>query len=324
MLAEELCSRLDLLSDESRERVLVEASSRPSRWRECLRLTTSGTTPASGHAAAYLAQLGTEDDAIFLRATGATRKPIRPAALAITRRLAKGVYLADLGVVEVSLGGGHLPRSLRRKVLALLCFLASRPSMAANREEALDALWPDLSPDAGGNSLHQAIYFMRRVFEPDFREGLSAGYIQVDGEIVALNPTLVDSASRECWRLLRADKDTSPTTVERLLQLYTGRYALDFAYEEWASGYRENLHAAVLAAVEASVARARHERDFERAIRIGHGMLAIDPQADGLELELLRAYKASGRQAAAAEQYAHYASYVRNELAADPVSFDDI
>ena len=53
-------------------------------------------------------------------------------------------------------------------------------------------------------------------------------------------------------------------------------------------------------------------------------MLAIDPTADAIELELLRAYKASGRLAAAAEQYAHYAAYVRGELGAEPPPFADV
>ena len=68
--------------------------------------------------------------------------------------------------------------------------------MAANKDEALDALWPDLSPTAATNSLHQAIYFLRRIFEPDYREGLSAGYIQFDGDVVSLNSDLIDSSSR--------------------------------------------------------------------------------------------------------------------------------
>ena len=53
-------------------------------------------------------------------------------------------------------------------------------------------------------------------------------------------------------------------------------------------------------------------------------VLAIDPTADTIELELLRAYKAGGRHAAAAEQYAHYAAYVRDELGAEPPPFDDL
>jgi DNA-binding SARP family transcriptional activator len=53
-------------------------------------------------------------------------------------------------------------------------------------------------------------------------------------------------------------------------------------------------------------------------------MLAVDPTADAVELGLLRIYKSTGRQAAAAEQYAHYAGVLREELGAEPPSFDDI
>ena len=53
-------------------------------------------------------------------------------------------------------------------------------------------------------------------------------------------------------------------------------------------------------------------------------VLAIDPAADAIELELLRAYKLGGRHAAAAEQYAHYAAYLRGELGADPPAYQDI
>ena len=260
----------------------------------------------------------------MLRTTAASKKMLRPSALAITQRLAQSVFVSDLGVVELRVGATMLPRGMRRKVLALLLFLSSRPRMAANRDEALDALWPDLNPEAGGNSLHQAIYYLRRVFEPDFREGMSAGYIQVDGDVVSVHPTLVDTASRECWRLLRQGRLGEEAVVDRLLELYAGRYALDFAYEDWSAYYRENLHAAVLAAVEAAQVRARMGGDFERAIRLGHDVLTVDPQADAIELELVRAYKASDRRAAAAEQYMHYAASMRNELAAEPPSFDDI
>ena len=114
----------------------------------------------------------------------------------------------------------------------------------------MEAIWPDLNPEAGGNSLHQAIYYLRRVVEPAFREGMSAGYVEVDGDVVSLHPTLVDTASRECWRLLRQDRGGDDGALDRLLGLYRGRYALDFVYEDWAATYRENLHAAVLAHVE--------------------------------------------------------------------------
>jgi DNA-binding SARP family transcriptional activator len=249
---------------------------------------------------------------------------LRPPALNITQRLAEPILVADLGAVEVWIGPERARKPLRRKVLALLCYLASRPRMVANREQAIEALWPELHPDAAGNSLHQAIYHLRRVFEPYFREGMSAAYVKVDGDLVSLNPDLVDSTSRRCWRFLDQIRSSQSDDVDQLVETYQGRFALTFAYEEWAESYRENLHAAVLAATEASMARRRQAFDFEGAIHIGQRILSVDPDADGIELELLRSYKQAGRAAAAAEQYAHYSAYVRRELATEPPAWDEL
>jgi DNA-binding SARP family transcriptional activator len=108
------------------------------------------------------------------------------------------------------------------------------------------------------------------------------------------------------------------------MDLYRGRYALDFAYEDWASAYRENLHAAVLARVEAAIATSYRSGGTDTATMLAQAMLAVDPTADAIELALLRIYKLTGRQAAAAEQYAHYAAVCREELGADPPTFDEI
>ncbi|MEO5965725.1 MAG: BTAD domain-containing putative transcriptional regulator, partial [Candidatus Limnocylindrales bacterium] len=261
--------------------------------------------------------IGSREDAFQLRALAANRKAIRPAAVRITQRLADPIEIRDLGQVEVWKGGTRL-RIVRRKVLGLVCFLSSRPSMAATRDEVLDALWPDLGSDTAGNSLHQTIYFLRRVFEPDYREGLSAGYVTYDGEVVAMNASLVDSQSRRCWRSIRQSSNSD------LPDSYLGRFALDFAYEDWAADYRNNLHAAVLAGAEGLMARSMLNGDAASAIRVGHQVLAIDPEADAIELALLRAYKASGRHAAAAEQYGHYSAFMREELGIEPPSLEDV
>ena len=36
--------------------------------------------------------------------------------------------------------------AIRRKVLALLCFLLTKPDMSSTRDQVLDALWPELDP----------------------------------------------------------------------------------------------------------------------------------------------------------------------------------
>jgi DNA-binding SARP family transcriptional activator len=242
----------------------------------------------------------------------------------LARKLAPRVFVDDLGSVEVLIGGTPLQRGIRRKVLGLLCFLTSRQGMAATKDEALEALWPELGPDTAANSLHQTIYFLRRVFEPDYKEGLSAGYVLFDGEVVSLDPDLVDSASRGSWRLISQLRAGDHEEAWRLLRMYRGKYALDFSYEDWAASYREHLHAAVLGIVEAEMLLCAESGRNDSAIGMAHAVLAIDPAADAIELALLRAYKRSGKPAAAAEQYAHYAAVVREELGAEAPLFDEI
>ncbi len=196
--------------------------------------------------------------------------------------------------------------------------------MACTRDEALDAIWPDLGPDTAANSLHQTIYYLRRVFEPTYKEGMSAGYLEFDGDVLTLDKALVDAESRRCWRLVGRGRRGDRDAVEELVAIYRGTYALDFAYEDWATDYRENLHAAVLGVVEAEARDATRGGDPERAIALTQRVLAIDPAADAIELELLRAYKAGGWHSAAAEQYAHYAAYVRGELGAEPLPFREV
>ena len=113
-------------------------------------------------------------------------------------------------------------------------------------------------------------------------------------------------------------------SLAELLATYTGKFALDFSYDEWATAYRENLHAAVLAAVEEEVSTLIQLGDADGAILIAQRTLLVDPTADGIELQLLRAYKRGGRLAAAAEQYEHYSSTVREELGVEPPRFGDI
>ncbi len=208
--------------------------------------------------------------------------------------------------------------------MALLCFLASRNGQAATRDEALEALWPDVNPDTGTNSLHQAIYYLRRIFDPDYREGISAGYVTFDGEVIALDLDLIETASRHAWRLLRSSLPGDLGVSEQIWDLYEGRFALDFSYEEWAAAYRDTLHAAVLSRTEAAMVAGLATGEIERVIRLGTSALNVDPSADSIELQLLRAYKAAGRHAAAGEQYAHYSATLRGELGIEAPPYDSI
>ncbi len=238
MLAEEVAQALPRFSPQAKAIVHSEAAGRPDRWAGALRLADERVSGRSRDALEILAEVGSREDASMLRSLATREKSLRPLASAISRRLAPRVQISDLGIVEVVVGEVALKRRLRRKVLSLLCFVASRPGMASTRDEALDALWPDLTPVTAVNSLHQTIYFLRRLLEPDYKEGVGAGYVQFDGEVLSLDGELVDSESRRCWRLISSWQHGDPGAIDALVTTYTGKFALDFSYEDWASAYQ--------------------------------------------------------------------------------------
>ena len=96
-------------------------------------------------------------------------------------------------------------------------------------------LWPDLDPLDAVNSLNQTVYFLRRVLEEDYVDDLSPGYLHHDSDLIWLDPGLVRSRSNECRRLSKRCRPApSPDQVSELVERYSGRFALDFEYEEWA------------------------------------------------------------------------------------------
>jgi DNA-binding SARP family transcriptional activator len=139
-----------------------------------------------------------------------------------------------------------------------------------------------------------------------------------------IDPGEYDQAAAVKFVLIDEVQGLIRPIVDELLAAYTGRFALDFAYEDWASDYRDTLHAAVLGSVEWAVNSSMDRGDHDRAIELAHEVLSLDATADSIELTLLRAYKASGRPAAAAEQYAHYSSVLRDQLGIEPPPFGDL
>ncbi len=330
LLAEAISSRLDDLGSDCLPSLVAQVRLRPERWRSPLRSAISASRPSARLVAAELLnEVGTDSDIPLLRRVAKELRAYptsRYLGTGLARRLAPRVYVEDQGRVSVRVGDRVLPEtSIRRKVLALLCYLLTRADLSATRDQVLEALWPDLEPDVGANSLNQTVYFLRRVFEPAYREEVSPGYVHHDSDVVWLESALVSSRSRSCREMIsRAGEDLSPENVQAVCDVYSGRFALDFSYEEWASAYRDSLHAAFLEIVEAAIRLDTNSGEFRRAIAIARRAVDVDPEAEHLELSLLRLYRLTGAHAAAAEQYGHYAAVLRDELGVDPPPLDTV
>ncbi len=318
-VADLLVPRLSTMNDDSRDSVSTAANLHPSRWRFALRQFLDDGAGPHLVAARLLEEIGERQDVARLRRIArANRRAGQYAGLGrkVARRTADRIYVEDQGRVSLRIGHRVVGSTdIRRKVLALLCFLLSRPDMSGTRDQVLDALWPDLDPEVAINSLNQTLYFLRRVFEEDYSEDLSPGYVHHDSDVLWLDPELISSRSGQCRALIRGlPMEPSPDDVESLVDVYQGRFALEFEYEEWSSAYRDSMHAAFLEVVERSVLDDFTSGHYDRGIRIARRALEVDPSAEQIEICLLRLYRATGAHSAAAEQYAHYANVLRDDL----------
>ena len=327
-IAEEIIPFLDGMSTEALATVKVAADLHQDRWRIAIRQDIDAAS-ATVQAARLLELIGEREDISRLRRLARSprrRHELTSLGKALARRLAEQVYVEDQGRVAMQIGTRVvLGSAVRRKVLAMLSFLITRPDLSATRDQVLDALWPDLDPEVAVNSLNQTVYFLRRVIEEDYSDDLSPGYVHHDSDVVWLDPELVTSRSVECRRLIRElPPAPSPDDVERLTLSYRGRFALDFEYEEWAAAYRDTLHAAYLEIVERAVLDDFTTGHYDRGIRIARRALDVDPTAEQIEICLLRLYRVTGAHSAAGEQYAHYASVVREEIGVEPPPLESL
>jgi len=271
--------------------------------------------------------VGDSGDVKLLRQL-AHRKSLRipEAGRMLARRLAPPALIDDLGRVTVRIGDRVIPGTdIRKKVLSLLTFLLTRPQFSASREQVIEALWPNMEPEAGANSLNQTSYFLRQVFEPKADDDSSAGYLNSRADLIWLDPRLVQSRSSDCLKLIAAiRRDNSPELISRLAESYTGRFAVDFIYDDWASAYRDALHASFLDRIERALTADTRAGAFDRALAVAQLALQADPDAEQIELCLLRLYRRMGASAAAEEQYSHYAGVMREQLGVEPPPLESI
>jgi DNA-binding SARP family transcriptional activator len=272
-------------------------------------------------------EIGGAEDIVLLRSIGKKKSMrVHDAGRELLHRLAPHVYVEDLGRVSVRIGQTVLVGTeIRRKVLSLLCFLLTRPQFTATREQVLEALWPEMDPEGGANSLNQSAYFLRRIFEPGCDDDSSAGYLKSRSDLIWLDNELVASRSTDCLDLLaRIRRDPSPDLIVELANSYPGRFAVDFLYDDWASSFRDTLHAGFLDRIERAIIMDTTIGAFDRAVTVAQLALQADPEAEQIELCLLRLYRRTGANAAAAEQYSHYAGLMRDQLGIEPPPLDSI
>jgi predicted ATPase len=144
-----------------------------------------------------------------------------------------GVTLTLLGGFSATVDGTPVPDGAwrLRKARDLVKLLALSPDHRLHREQAMDALWPDRTPDSAANNLYQAVHAARRALGQD-AIGVREQLITLEADVdVARFEAAAEAARRTC----------TAAAYRAALDLAAGELLPENRYDDWAEIRREQL-----------------------------------------------------------------------------------
>jgi DNA-binding SARP family transcriptional activator len=227
----------------------------------------------------------------------------------------------SFGKLLVRRGGwaGPAIEIAKKRERQFLSFLIAHSGEALGRDQVLDALWPDASPNAAVNNLNQTVFQLRRVLDPGYRDGISPAYILSSLDGISLNPDL----ARIDWIDLRrrfskvgAGEVPADETLEFALSVVRGQYLQESVYEDWSDPPRQRVHQFLRGALLPLVASP--SIPVATRVRIGTAVVALDEFDELAHVSLGRALAESGRRMAGLNLVRHLAARLEDELSEPP------
>ncbi len=242
---------------------------------------------------------------------------------ALRRAQASRLFVRTLGGISVRRGGWDGPAIAveKRRVRGLLGILAAYGRTTLTRDMAADLLWPDADGDSGLNSLNQTVFQLRRLLDPDYRQGDSPEYVVNSSEQVKLDDDLVFIDVSEISSLPRR-LDGAPWAkrqelASRAIDLVRGEFLSDLRYEPWIAPLQVKIHNEVRGRLLPIAVQATRF-DVTVAIDAANALINLDPFDEEATLALADGLRRSGRSRAARDLLRRYAELVDDDIDQDP------
>lgn len=204
-----------------------------------------------------------------------------------------------LGQFRLSVDGRAAADWRRTSSVTLVKLLALARRHRLHREQVMDALWPDLAPEAAAANLRKAVHFTRRALG-------THDIIALDGEIVALAPgaeLAVDTALFEA-EATAALQVNDAAACARAARRYAGELLPEDRYAEWADEPRQRL-------------RELYVRLLETAA-LWEELIAVDPADERAVRALMQAALEAGNRGEVIRQFQRLRETLRVDLGVGP------
>lgn len=199
----------------------------------------------------------------------------------------------------------------RKKARQLFLYLLTNRHTTLEREQIIDALWPDLSPEQAQRDFKSAYSVLLNVLEPQRSRNEPSAYIIRDGSRyswcatadVLLDVAEFEALIKEGDAIYRQETARAAPLYRQAMQLYQGEYLHEFPYEEWCSEERERLAALFLQRMERLAEILAQQQAWEEAVSVAQVILTHDNCWENAYRILMRAYTELGQRGQAVRAY---------------------
>lgn len=228
------------------------------------------------------------------------------------------LYIRMLGPFEVHCGDREIPPRAfgRRATRQLFKYLLLHRRRPVTREEIMEALWPDSEPRRAANVLKARLSLLRRVLQPDLREGRPSAFLLARGGTLQFDtrsPHWIDLDEFE-----RLAGRGEPSGLAEALDLYRGDLLEEDRYEEWTLAERDRVRTMYLKALASLASLHEEGRRIEASLTLWQRLVEHDPCAEQGYQGLIRCCLALGRRSDALRAFEQCRTRLRQELGVDP------
>ena len=247
---------------------------------------------------------------------GNVSEPLPNAPARLTARVLGRPWLAVDG--RVIPDDAWPPRGGRELLLLLLI----TPGHRLSRDRVLDALWPELGPDAARNAYYKALHSLRRVLEPDLAARETGSFVTAGAESIALLAEAIevdiDSFADALDRARTGAADEQITLLREALSGWLGELLANEPARDWLAEHRDRIRRVWQEGVCRLAELELASGGSVEAWPLLEAMVADEPTHEAAQRLLIRAYERAGQRDLALRQYERCVAALRDELGVDP------
>lgn len=242
---------------------------------------------------------------------------LKPAAQFALEKIAAAppplLRIHTLGGFQVLRGDQSIPAETwqqRRKIRLLLLYLLIHRHRRVPRDELLETLWPDQSPESAGLALNTTFSNLRRILEPYLGKGLPSRYLIREEETLSFNPLA------EIWYDVQEFESAvkSGQAARLIASLYRGEFVPEEPYVDWVIRERERIRALFLNSQISLLEQRVQSGAWREGVDLAKRILEMEPWLEEVWRALMTCYSMLGQRSEALRAFNTCEQVLRNEL----------